>query len=60
MRNEGARPVGSAGNNEPGKCDSKCEGFEAEVCWNHAKMSRGQCGVCGRKVSGPFKDVGYN
>lgn len=31
MRNEGARPVGSTEKNDPGKCNSKWKGSEAEV-----------------------------
>lgn len=40
MRNEGARPVGSTGKSEPGKCNSKCKGSGAEMCLDHSRMSK--------------------
>ena len=40
MRNERARPVGSPGNSDSGKCNSKCKGFQAKVPLDHSKSSQ--------------------
>lgn len=40
MRNEEARPVETIGKSDPGKCNSKCKGSEAEVHLDHSRTSK--------------------